>query len=94
MDPRTAQPVASRCTDYVIPARSSKIYLTVSFSGWVITYKCHYLGLPHRDLRIEFLGSYVKFKNRFMQFICLAVVLGRQRNVDLFQNVLVHSVTI
>jgi len=29
-----------------------------------------------------------------MQFICLAVALGRQRNVDLFQNVLVHSVTI
>jgi len=43
---------------------------------------------------IEFLGSYIKFKNRFMHFICLAVALGRQRHVDLFQNVLVHSVTI
>jgi hypothetical protein len=29
-----------------------------------------------------------------MQFIFSAVALGRQRNVDLFQNVLVHSVTI
>ena len=36
IDSRNVQPVESRCTHYAVPSHSSIIYLTVSFSGWVV----------------------------------------------------------
>ena len=89
IDPRNVQPVASRCTD-VIPAHSP-IILLFSLVGLLPTYAITLTF--HTEICVSN-SSVIILKNRFMQFICLAVAFGRQWNVDLSENVSVHSVTI